>query len=188
MSLGIHSFKIEGRMKGALYLATVVRTYRQAIERYWENPDAFHDREPWMRDLDCVSHRPYTSRFLFPDQGNSESQEVGSSSPHQSHTLAGIVRPLPETSAVPDTAAPTLEKHWVCMEVRSRLFPGSKVDFLFPNGTTVEHVLDRFEDLNGRERTVAHPNDWIRFPASFLTFPFQVVRCSQEQTKSAKVR
>jgi U32 family peptidase len=42
MELGIDAFKIEGRMKGILYLASIIRSYRQAIDRHWEHPEEFH--------------------------------------------------------------------------------------------------------------------------------------------------
>ena len=37
LTSGIDSFKIEGRMKTALYVATVARTYRKAIDDYLES-------------------------------------------------------------------------------------------------------------------------------------------------------
>lgn len=41
MEAGIDSFKIEGRMKTALYVATVARTYRKAINDYKESPELY---------------------------------------------------------------------------------------------------------------------------------------------------
>ena len=53
MALGVHAFKIEGRMKGALYLASVIRTYRQAIDRYWEAPETYAVDLEWRQDLEA---------------------------------------------------------------------------------------------------------------------------------------
>ena len=46
---GVDSFKIEGRMKTALYVATVARTYRKAIDDYFESPEKYRDNLPWYR-------------------------------------------------------------------------------------------------------------------------------------------
>lgn len=183
MSLRLHAFKIEGRMKGALYLATVVRTYRQAIDAFWGSPEAFEARPQWISDLECVSHRPYTSRFLFPDRFGLENETLQSTANVQTHTLAGIVRSLPETVSPSIASSQNKGGSLVCLEVRSRLSSGDLLEFLFPNGTTQSHILSEFGDLNGAPRAVAHPNNWVQFNTSFPSFPFQVVRCSQTRSR-----
>lgn len=48
VSSGIDSFKIEGRMKTALYVATVARTYRLAIDDFIEDPEKYKARIPFL--------------------------------------------------------------------------------------------------------------------------------------------
>jgi len=55
---GVTSFKIEGRMKSPYYVATVVNAYRHAI-------DKTAPTELLSKELDAVSHRPYSSGFYF---------------------------------------------------------------------------------------------------------------------------
>ena len=55
---GIDSFKIEGRMKTEYYVATVVNAYRRAMDKVSE-------KEYCERELDCISHRPYSTGFYF---------------------------------------------------------------------------------------------------------------------------
>ena len=50
MEAGIDSFKIEGRMKGALYVATVARAYRRAIDDYLESPEKYRAGLEWYRE------------------------------------------------------------------------------------------------------------------------------------------
>lgn len=183
MSLGIRAFKIEGRMKGALYLATVLRTYRRAIDEFWDSPQTFAPREEWVRDLKCVSHRPYTSGFLFPDRLDSITEAFNSAAPSQTHTLAGIIRPHPETAVFHGLSPGNQPGRPICMEVRSRLVGGAQIEFLFPDGRTISHILRGFRSLRGVTLQVAHPNTWIQFEAPFATFPLQVVRCMQRQTE-----
>jgi len=173
MDLGINAFKIEGRMKGSLYLASVIRAYRQAIDSYWQSPTDYRVAPEWLDDLDRVSHRPYTRGFLFAD---SFRDGVSPTTAYvQDHTLAGIVRRLPEEDWKDHPAAPDRARNFVCMEVRSRLTKGAVLDFLYPGGRKERLRLDSFEDLAGNPLQVAHPNTWIRFDAPFQVFPLQVV-------------
>ncbi len=62
---GIHSFKIEGRMKSAYYTAVVTNAYRMAIDAYLADPDGYtYDPRLW-RELDSVSHREYCTGFYL---------------------------------------------------------------------------------------------------------------------------
>ncbi|MBU0678391.1 MAG: U32 family peptidase [Verrucomicrobia bacterium] len=67
---GAMSFKIEGRMKSEFYVATVVRVYRAALDRYAADPENYVYDPTWMEELESVSHRPYATGFAFgyPDK------------------------------------------------------------------------------------------------------------------------
>jgi len=67
---GIVSLKIEGRMKGIHYLATTVKTYREAIDAYYDQPNNFMVRPEWTAELQHVNNRGYCTGFYFgqPDQ------------------------------------------------------------------------------------------------------------------------
>ena len=68
---GIDSFKIEGRMKTALYVATVARTYRMAIDDYLEDPKKYEMNLPKYRTfISQCTYRQYTTGFFFgkPDE------------------------------------------------------------------------------------------------------------------------
>ncbi len=177
LALGINAFKVEGRMKGALYLASVIRTYRQAIDRYWQAPATYAVDPHWREDLEAVSHRPYTTGMLFDRTVGPEAGIDASGRLLQTHTLAGIVRPPPESRWHDSSLGQHLaSRQETCIEVRSRLRPGMELEFLEVNGTTTSHVLGTFEDLRGNRLDVAHPNSWIRVPLPFATFPQQVIR------------
>ncbi|MGA7876358.1 MAG: U32 family peptidase [Desulfoferrobacter sp.] len=175
MGLGINALKIEGRMKGALYLASVIRTYRQAIDRYWDSPKDYTVRREWHDDLARVSHRPYTKGLLFNDSSQPSGEVSRSTCYVQTHTLAGIVRRPPESYWEQTTARQERTDTWVCMEVRSPLKKGTILQFLYPDGRTLSFTLNYFEDLLGNSLPVAHPNTWIRFQTPLEVFPLQVV-------------
>ncbi|MCE5333502.1 MAG: U32 family peptidase [Desulfobacteraceae bacterium] len=167
-SLGVASFKIEGRMKGALYLASVTRAYRRGVDRAARSAEAFEVEQSWLDDLQRVSHRPYTKGSLFPRSG--EADIASQTSYVQTHTLAGLVRPCAARNG----------EGKICMETRSRLIRGRLIEFLHPDGTSRFHRLESFEDMNGNSISEAHPNRLIRFAVDFPVFPFQVARMEKD--------
>lgn len=71
LTAGIDSLKIEGRMKTALYVATVARTYRKAIDDYFDSPELYQKNMPWYREqiMGCT-YRQFTTGFFYgkPDE------------------------------------------------------------------------------------------------------------------------
>ncbi|KJS87959.1 MAG: hypothetical protein JM58_02515 [Peptococcaceae bacterium BICA1-8] len=66
---GIVSLKIEGRMKRPEYVATVVRNYREAIDRYYQNPGDFQIAKAWGKELEQIFNRDFTTGYYFGNQG-----------------------------------------------------------------------------------------------------------------------
>ena len=72
---GIDSFKIEGRMKTALYVATVARTYRKAIDDYLESPELYQKNMDWYKEqISNCTYRQFTTGFFFgkPDETSAD--------------------------------------------------------------------------------------------------------------------
>jgi putative protease len=67
INAGISSLKIEGRMKGIHYLASVVKIYREAIDAYTLDAQAYQVRPEWIAELAKVSHREYCTGFYLGD-------------------------------------------------------------------------------------------------------------------------
>ena len=66
MESGIDSFKIEGRMKTALYVATVARTYRRAIDDYKQSPELYREHMAWYQEqISNCTYRQFTTGFFF---------------------------------------------------------------------------------------------------------------------------
>lgn len=71
VNAGIDSWKIEGRMKTALYVATVARTYRRAIDDYFESPEKYEANLPWYREqIAKCTYRKFCTGFFYgkPDE------------------------------------------------------------------------------------------------------------------------
>ncbi len=140
---GLDSFKIEGRVKTEYYLATVVKAYRDAIDKYFEDPENFEADPLWLEELKKVSHRDYTTGFFFGKPGGDE-QNYKTSSYIRNYELLGIVEKYdPEQKMV-----------WVTQ--KNRFFKGSEVEFLRPHGEFLKLKIEYMENEDGEEIEVAN--------------------------------
>ena len=88
---GIDSFKIEGRMKTALYVATVARTYRKAIDDFMESPQKYCDNLPYYKEeIGKCTYRQFTTGFYF-GKTDSDSQVYDNNEYVKDYTYIGTV-------------------------------------------------------------------------------------------------
>ncbi|HBT63899.1 MAG TPA: peptidase U32 [Ruminococcaceae bacterium] len=116
---GINSLKIEGRMKSAFYVASVVKAYRAAIDKYAEDPRNYFFNPKWMEYLVKPSHRPFTTGFYF---GEEIKQHYKSSSYIRSYDIVGVVKSYHKDS---QTAV---------IEQRNKVLSGDIVEIMTPKG------------------------------------------------------
>lgn len=67
---GITSLRIEARMKSDNYLETIVKTYRKAIDEFYNNQDDYKVNPKWMEDIQSITHREYTTGFYLGEMEN----------------------------------------------------------------------------------------------------------------------
>ncbi len=65
MECGVHSFKIEGRMKSAYYVAAITNAYRMAMDAYASDPDGYGFDQRLQNEVESVSHREYCTGYFF---------------------------------------------------------------------------------------------------------------------------
>ena len=88
---GIDSLKVEGRMKTALYVATVARTYRKALDDYAKDPGLYREHMPWYLDqISNCTYRQFTTGFFFGKPG-ADAQIYDSNTYVKEYTYLGIV-------------------------------------------------------------------------------------------------
>ena len=93
---GIDSFKIEGRMKTALYVATVARTYRKALDDYQEDPECYRRNLSYYRnEIGKCTYRQYTTGFYF-GKTDSDSQVYDNNEYVKAYTYIGNVEEVDE--------------------------------------------------------------------------------------------
>ncbi len=118
---GIDSFKVEGRMKTALYVAVVTRAYRRAIDDWLRDPQSYQDNLPWYREeIDKCTNRQFTTGFYFgkPDES---AQIYGSSTYQKNYTYLGTVEE-------------TLADGKVRIEQKNKFLVGEQIEVMKPDG------------------------------------------------------
>jgi len=132
---GIRSLKIEGRMKGINYLATVVKVYREAINAWCENPEDYRVDDVWMKELCRISHRGYCTGFYFGDPDQVSPNFDNYQSFHGHVFLAEIIE-IPEDGSI------------IC-HIRNKIQKGDAVEILTRKGPSRADTVRKIIDLNG---------------------------------------
>jgi putative protease len=162
---GVDALKIEGRMKGIYYLATTLRVYREALDRFCAAPEEFRFQPEWLDELGKISHRGYTTGFfLGPPK---ELDREYHSRYIRSYDFVGIVDDI-----LPDGS--------ILVSVRNRLEHGDILEFIGRGTTGNTLVLARMEDETGGKLSVAHPNSRIRLHLPFPTEKHDLIRRAKE--------
>lgn len=159
--IGIDSLKIEGRMKGIHYLASVVRVYRTALDAFLADPGNYTCRPEWLEELEKISHRGYTTGFFLGPPRDID-QEYRSRYT-RSHDFVGIVE-----GSRPDGTT--------VIGVRNRLESGDNLEFIGRGMNGNFHVLETMSDENCEPLQVAHPNSRIIVRLPFKTAEFDLLR------------
>ncbi len=142
---GIDSFKIEGRMKTALYVATVARTYRKAIDDYLESPELYQKNMDWYLDqISNCTYRQFTTGFFFgkPD----ESAQIYDNNTYvKEYTYLGIIG---------ECTADGLYR----IEQRNKFSVGEQIEIMKPDGRNIPVIVRRIVDEEGQEmQSAPHP-------------------------------
>ena len=135
---GIDSFKVEGRMKTALYVAVVTRAYRRAIDDWLRDPQSYQDNLPWYREeIDKCTNRQFTTGFYFgkPDES---AQIYGSSTYQKNYTYLGTVEE-------------TLADGKVRIEQKNKFLVGEQIEVMKPDG---RNLLVQVRGITDEEGTV----------------------------------
>lgn len=133
---GINSFKVEGRMKSSYYVASVVKSYRHALDAYIKEPKNYKFNEDWMNNLLKTSHRNYYTGFYL---GDKDSQIYENSSYIRNYDIVGIVRDY------------DIETKEATIEQRNKLFDGDLVEVLSPIGDSFQVKLEDIYNEEGEK-------------------------------------
>ncbi len=149
LEAGIDSFKIEGRMKTALYVAAVARTYRMAIDDYRKSPEYYRQRLPFYREeIAKCTYRQYTTGFFFGKPDNT-TQIYDCNTYCKEYTYLGMI--LGEN-----------EEGLYRIEQKNKFSVGETIEIMKPNGENISAVVRKITDEKGFEMESApHPKQTL---------------------------
>ena len=149
LKAGVDSLKIEGRMKTALYVASVARAYRQALDDYFESEELYESRIPEYQDaIRKCTYRRFTTGFYYgrPD----ESAMVYDSNTYVNEAVfLGIVEEI-----TPEGRARIMQRNKFCV--------GDRIEIMKPDGRDIPIIVNSMYNQNGESVISApHPKEII---------------------------
>lgn len=151
---GVSSLKIEGRMKSAYYVATVVSAYRTALDHYLADPDNYQYDPAWFTELCKASHREFTHGFYY-NKPSAEDQNYQSSDYIREYSFVGMVKGVePETG-------------FALVEQRNKFSIGDEIEIFGPGVTFTKEVITEMYNQEGEPvESAPHPQQIIKLKLS----------------------
>lgn len=165
---GIDSFKIEGRMKTALYVATVARTYRKAIDDYLKDPALYEKNMPWYLDQisDCT-YRQFTTGFFY-GKPNYETQIYDNNTYVVGYTYLGTVLKY--------------EDGYGYFQQKNKFSVGETIEVMKPNGDNIEVEVKSIKNEEGEEmESCPHSKQMLFVNLGIELEEFDILRRREEQ-------
>ena len=165
---GIKSFKIEGRVKSSYYVATVVRSYRMALDEYYKNPREYKFNPKWLDEIKKASYRDFTTGFYF-GKPDSNAQVYTSSSYIRTYDFVGLVLDYDEKTKI------------ATVEQRNRMYVGDEIEVFGPNKDYFVQKISKMWDEEGNEIEVApHPQQIVKIFMERPVEKMDILRKSRE--------
>ena len=145
LNSGIDSLKIEGRMKTALYVATVARTYRKAIDDYMEAPEKYKANMSWYQEqISNCTYRQFTTGFFYgkPDE---HTQIYDNNTYVKEYTYLGYAEEVDENGFAHITQ-------------RNKFIVGEMIEIMKPDGRNITATVRAIYDEDGNSvESAPHP-------------------------------
>ena len=161
---GIDSLKIEGRMKTALYVATVARTYRKALDDFMESEEKYRENMDWYKaEIGKCTYRQFTTGFYFgkPDENT---QIYNSNTYINEYIYLGIVGDIDDRGLVR-------------IEQRNKFCVGDVIEIMKPNGDNVlTRVLAMYNEEGEAMESCPHPKQVVYLQLDKLPDVYDILR------------
>lgn len=161
---GIDSFKIEGRMKTALYVATVARTYRKAIDDCQKDLDIYRANMEWYKEeIGKCTYREFTTGFYFGKPGD-DAQIYDNNTYVKNYTYLGTVEAVDE-------------RGFCKIEQKNKFSVGETIEVMKPDGRNLEVVVKGIYDEEGQlKESAPHPKQVLYVDLGVETEMFDILR------------
>jgi len=164
---GIDSFKIEGRMKTALYVATVARTYRKAIDDYLKDPKLYEKNMSWYLDqISNCTYRQFTTGFFF-GKPTHEAQIYDNNTYIKEYTYLGIIGECKDGL--------------YSIEQKNKFSVGETIEVMKPNGDNIEVEVKRIVNEKGVDVDSApHPKEMLWIDLGIELDRYDIIRRKED--------
>lgn len=142
LNAGIYSLKIEGRVKSQYYVATVLRSYRMALDAYYKDPENYKFDSALLDEIKKASHRDFTTGFFY-GRPTTDAQIYSNNSYIRGYDFLGMVLDYDE-----ETMMATIEQ-------RNRMFVGDEIEVFGPGVDYFTQKIEYMENHKGEEIDVA---------------------------------
>ena len=168
VNAGIDSFKIEGRMKTALYVAVVSRTYRQAIDDYFEDPQKYIDNIPYYKkEIAKCTYRQFTTGFFFGPTTH-DSQIYDNNTYVKGYEYLGTIHE-------------SLEDGRGVFEQKNKFSIGDEVEIMKPTGENIVTKVLSMQDEKGENvDSCPHPGQRITLQTECTLQEYDIIRKEKE--------
>lgn len=165
---GIDSFKIEGRMKTALYVATVARTYRKAIDDYLEDPQKYYANMEWYKEeIGKCTYREFTTGFYF-GKPDSNTQIYDNNTYVKNYVYLGTVE---ENDG----------RGFAKIEQKNKFSVGETIEIMKPDGRNVmTEVRGIYTEEGVSQESAPHPKQILYVDLGEKADPFDILRKKEE--------
>ena len=165
---GIDSLKVEGRMKTALYVAAVARTYRKAIDDFFESPEKYQENlEYYRQEIAKCTYRQFTTGFFF-DKPKTDAQIYDNNVYVKEYTYLGIVGSVTEDG-------------YAVLEQRNKFSVGEEVEVMRKNGENILASVLEIKDAEGNPmESCPHPKQKIFVKLTCEVEEFDLIRQKAE--------
>lgn len=165
---GINSLKIEGRVKGIYYVATVLRSYRMALDEYYKDSENYKFDEKYLEEIKKASYRDFTTGFFF-GKPKDDAQVYATNSYIRGYDFLGMVLDYDE------------ETQMATIEQRNRMFVGDEIEVFGPGKKHFTQKISIMLDEKGDPIEVApHAQQIIKIKMDRPVSEYFMLRKPQE--------
>ena len=166
---GIDSFKIEGRMKTALYVATVARTYRKAIDDWFESAVLFEANKGWYaEEIKKCTYRNFTTGFFF-NKPDSNSQIYDNNTYVTGCKYYGHIDKVNEDGTA-------------IFEQKNKFSVGDKIQIMKADGRDIDAEVLKMWDENGVEiQACPHPQSIVEIKFDTAVEVMDIMRSAEAE-------
>ncbi|MGN0308123.1 MAG: U32 family peptidase [Lachnospiraceae bacterium] len=174
LEAGIDSLKIEGRMKTALYVAAVTRTYRKALDDYQESEEKYRANMEWYKsEIGKCTYRQFTTGFYF-GKTDETSQIYDNNTYINEYIYLGIVGSVDE-------------RGFVRIEQRNKFLKGDVIELMKPDGRNIETRVRAIYDEKGQEVDSApHPRQVLYLDLDAKASQYDLLRVQNPKEGAVK--